>query len=313
MAKSHQFLSHNLDLSRSSDSTSSLTIGLICSIKTPIRRGFFNETERLGKSWVLCQRRIVGFVLSVGIIVVRCGQKSTASFPILLTYHGLQNYVPHNYWLDSFHRGPREKKFFFQKKKIRICWKGIWCCVNEESSVLLMLLESLRSETAETCSFASNIDSYRCSNSWINVTVGFFFHQGINQHFHCGAFSHWKVIVFVHGNGIVFVLNCTKAKDNKTTRAYIFFFAVTVGLITAIGMSVNKQAVLESCCFVKLSVLLFLLESVRLEVKKNCCFAFNNDLPRFSSSSISETIGLILSIEVSNNGFFAVIFWFQEK
>ena len=45
MAKSHQFLSHNLDLSRSSDSSSSLTIGLICSIKTPIRRRFLMKQK----------------------------------------------------------------------------------------------------------------------------------------------------------------------------------------------------------------------------------------------------------------------------
>ena len=45
MAKSHQFLSHNLDLSRSSNSSSSITIGLVCSIKTPIRRPFLMKQK----------------------------------------------------------------------------------------------------------------------------------------------------------------------------------------------------------------------------------------------------------------------------
>ena len=52
MAKSHQFFSHNLDVSRSSNSSSSLTMGLICSIETPIRRPFLMKQkycENLGR------------------------------------------------------------------------------------------------------------------------------------------------------------------------------------------------------------------------------------------------------------------------
>ena len=107
---------------------------------------------------------------SVGINFVPSGQKSTASFPILLTYQGIQIYVPHNYWLDVFHQGLKEEKCFL-REKTRNSWECFGCCVNEESLVWLMLLEYWWLERANSCFFATNITISRLSISSFSLTV----------------------------------------------------------------------------------------------------------------------------------------------
>ena len=82
-------------------SFSLVNIGLTDSIKSSISK----TSTRMPSLSKLLEIRF-----SVGINFVPSGQKSTASFPILLTYQGIQIYVPHTYWLDVFHQGRVLKK-----------------------------------------------------------------------------------------------------------------------------------------------------------------------------------------------------------
>ena len=145
---------------------------------------------------------------------------------------------------------------------------------------MLNQLETLRSEKSNVRFFAISIELPRRSNPKINVIICFFMHQGVNQQFHSEAIPDWKVIGCVRETGIVFILNTTNAKKKELTGVEIFCLAKNVGLNAAIGLSGNKHIVPGSCSFVKLSVLLLLLQSLRLVKSKNV-FAFNNDLPPF--------------------------------
>ena len=116
-----------------------------------------------------------------------------------------------------------------------------------------------------------------------------------------------EVIGCVRGTGIVFVLNTTDAKKKNKLGLKIFVSQKSVRLNAVIGLSGNKHIVLGSCSFVKLSVLLLLLQSLRLVMNK-IVFAFNNDSPRFGSSCISIFIGLIYSNKVLRSCFCAVRF-----
>ena len=131
----------------------------------------------------------------------------------------------------------------------------------------------------------------------------FFTYHGINQQLVSEVVSDWKVIGFVGGTGIVFVLKTTNAKEDVSTRAEKLVFLVTVGLNAAIVISVKHNLVVKNCLLIKLSVLLFLLISLRLEVNIMDSLTLLMTYLAFQVHCISITSGLISFIKVSINGF----------
>ena len=97
-----------------------------------------------------------------------------------------------------FHQGLKEEKCFL-REKARNCWEVFGCCVNKESLVWLMLLESWRFERANSCFFATNINISRFSISSISLTVAWTF---------LTTMSEWSFLVrgFVIGKSHVLTL-----------------------------------------------------------------------------------------------------------
>ena len=131
----------------------------------------------------------------------------------------------------------------------------------------------------------------------------FFTYHGMNQQLVSEVVSDWKVIGSVGGTGIVFVLKTTNAKADDSTRAEKLVFLGTVGLNAAIGISVKHNLVVKNCLLKKLSVLPFLLISMRLEVNIMVSLPLLMTYLAFQVHCISLTSGLISFIKVSINGF----------
>ena len=137
--------------------------------------------------------------------------------------------------------------------------------------------------------------------------------HGMNQQFVSEVVSDWKVIGFVGGSGIVFVSKTTNAKEDDSTRAENLVFLVTAGLNAAIGISVKHNLVVQNCLLIKLSVLLFLLISLRLEVNIMVSLPLLMTYLAFQVHCISITGGLISFIKVSINGFPWRSFWLKSQ
>ena len=141
----------------------------------------------------------------------------------------------------------------------------------------------------------------------------FFTYHDMNQQLVSEAVVDWKVIGFVGRTGIVFVLKTTNAKEDDSTRAENLFCLVTVGLNPAIGISVKQNWVVKNCLLVKLSVLIFLLISLRLEVNILVSLPLSMTYLAFHFHCISIISGLISFIKVSINGFPWRIFWLKTQ